>query len=242
MKLLVDVKRFDPKSGTPFYQQQYEVEAEPTDRLLDVLLRIKSLQDASLSFRYSCAHGVCGSDAMRINGVERLACKTILRDVAREGETVTLEPLRSMRVQRDLMVDQEDFFKKYRSVNPFLITGAAAPKREFTQLPAQRARFDDPTKCILCGACYSACPVIADKNPRFIGPAAIVQAGRFVFDSRDDGIEARLDPLDSTEGAWACENHFDCTKVCPRGIKVTKCINETKRAITAYQEKHHEAS
>ena len=242
MNITLRIQRFNPETDKACYFREYSVDADPADRVLDVLLYVKQHLDGSLAVRKSCAHGVCGSDAMRINGVERLACKTILRDVAREGETVTLEPLRSMRVQRDLMVDQEDFFKKYRSVNPFLITGAAAPKREFTQLPAQRARFDDPTKCILCGACYSACPVIADKNPRFIGPAAIVQAGRFVFDSRDDGIEARLDPLDSTEGAWACENHFDCTKVCPRGIKVTKCINETKRAITAYQEKHHEAS
>ena len=248
MKLLVDVKRFDPKSGAPSYQQQYEVEAEPADRLLDVLLKIKSLQDASLSFRCSCAHGVCGSDAMRINGKERLACKTLVRDVAAVGEgngqviepvRVQIDPLRHLPVLRDLIVDQAEFFRRSLTVTPFLLPAATASDREMLQAPQQQQQFEDATKCINCAACFSACPVL-EKNPRFLGPAAIVQAARFVEDSRDWGLAPRLDALDTPDGIWGCENHFECTRVCPREIKVTKLINLMKRRVTQELEKRGE--
>jgi len=248
MKLLVDVRRFDPKSGAPSYQQHYEVEAEPTDRLLDVLLRIKSLHDASLSFRFSCAHGVCGSDAMRINGKERLACKTLVRDVAGNAEgngqapepvRVQIEPLRHLPVLRDLIVDQSEFFRRSLTVTPFLLPAATASDREMLQAPQQQQQFEDATKCINCAACFSACPVL-EKNPRFLGPAAIVQAARFVEDSRDWGLAPRLDALDTPDGIWGCENHFECTRVCPREIKVTKLINLMKRRVTQEREKRGE--
>jgi succinate dehydrogenase / fumarate reductase iron-sulfur subunit len=246
MKLLVDVRRFDPRSGAPSYEQQYEVEAEPTDRLLDVLLRIKSLQDASLSFRYSCAHGVCGSDAMRINGKERLACKTLVRDVAGTDEAngqgavrVQIEPLRHLPVLRDLIVDQAEFFRRSLTVTPFLLPAATAAEKEILQAPQQQQQFEDATKCINCAACFSACPVL-EKNPRFLGPAAIVQAARFVEDSRDWGLAPRLDALDTPDGIWGCENHFECTRVCPREIKVTKLINLMKRRVTKEREKRGE--
>ncbi|MHC4283945.1 MAG: succinate dehydrogenase iron-sulfur subunit, partial [Planctomycetota bacterium] len=192
------------------------------------------------SFRKSCAHGVCGSDSMIINGVERLACKTLVQDVAEEENTVvTVEPLKSLPVQRDLMVDYEQFFGAYREVKPFLISARQAERAENIQTPAERNRFDDSTKCILCASCHSACPVVADKNVDFIGPAAIVQAARFVFDSRDEGLKPRLDVLDKANGVWPCENHFECTRVCPRGIKVTKNINLTKREIKTLKEKNN---
>jgi succinate dehydrogenase / fumarate reductase iron-sulfur subunit len=218
------------------------VEAEPTDRLLDVLLRIKSLQDASLSFRYSCAHGVCGSDAMRINGKERLACKTLVRDVAGTGAEpvgVQIEPLRHLPVLRDLIVDQAEFFRRSLTVTPFLLPAATAADREMLQAPQQQQQFEDATKCINCAACFSACPVL-EKNPRFLGPAAIVQAARFVEDSRDWGLAPRLDALDTPDGIWGCENHFECTRVCPREIKVTKLINLMKRRVTQEREKRGE--
>lgn len=242
MKIVLRIQRYDPQTDAAPQYRDYPVEAQAAARVLDTILYVKQHIDATLAFRRSCAHGVCGSDAMVINGTERLACKTLVKDVAAEGGVITIEPLRSMKVQRDLMVDQGTFFEKYRSVRPFLIPALPAPPkaRERVQTPQQRARFDDPTKCILCGACYSACPVIADTNPRFIGPAAVVQAARFVFDSRDAGIGERISVLDTPSGAWACENHFNCTKVCPRGIKVTKSINETKRAITADKERDHQ--
>jgi succinate dehydrogenase / fumarate reductase, iron-sulfur subunit len=242
MKIILRIRRYNPEAGVEPFYRDYEVEVEPSQRVLDAILFVKQRLDPTLAVRKSCAHGVCGSDAMRINGVERLACKTLVKDVARsDGDAVVLEPLRSMPVERDLMVSQEAFFAKYRSVSPFLIPAGAVSEKERPQSPRQRARFDEPTKCILCSACYSACPVLADKNPSFTGPAALVQAARFVFDSRDKGISERLDVLDAANGAWACENHFDCTRVCPRGIKVTKAINETKRAITAFKGGGHQA-
>jgi succinate dehydrogenase / fumarate reductase iron-sulfur subunit len=244
MKLSVDIARAEPGTGVAPRVQRYEVEADPTDRVLDVLHRIKSGMDATLTFRSSCAHGVCGSDAMRINGKERLACKTLVRDVAGDGPqpVITVEPLRHLPVQRDLLVDPSSFFQRIRSVSPFLLPaeGAAAPDgRETLQSEQQHAQFEDATKCISCAACFSACPVL-EKNPRFIGPAAIVQAARFVEDSRDWGLAPRLDALDSPDGIWACENHFECTRVCPREIKVTKLINLMKRRITQERERRGE--
>jgi succinate dehydrogenase / fumarate reductase iron-sulfur subunit len=139
------------------------------------------------------------------------------------------------------MVRQDGFFENYKSVKPFFVANEEKwpEEKEFIQSQEERALIDDPTKCILCGACYSACPVL-DTNPDFIGPAAIVQASRWVFDSRDKGLEARLDILDQPNGVWACENHFECTRACPREIKVTKLINFTKRAITSYREERGE--
>ena len=191
--------------------------------------------DGSLGLRKSCAHGICGSDAMVINGIERLACKTLIKDVADDNNSaITVEPLRCMPVQKDLMVDQGRFFETYRAVKPFLINEEPADGKERIQTPEERSRFDDATKCILCAACYSSCPVIQEKNPAFIGPAAVVNAARFLFDSRDRGMEERLPVLNDENGVWPCENHFNCTRVCPRDIKVTKNINLTKREIKNY--------
>lgn len=242
MKLTLEIQRYNPGADSKPYYQSYDVNVEPTDRVLDALMDIKRNQDGSLAFRRSCAHGVCGSDAMLIDGKNRLACKTLIQDVTDEnGATVRIQPLNHMAVQRDLMVSQDRFFENYRSVKPYFIPKAEhAPEHgEYVQSPEDRALFDEATKCILCSACYSACPVL-DKNPDFIGPAAIVQAARFVFDSRDAGLEARIDVLDSPNGVWPCENHFECTKACPREIKVTKLINQTKRAIKKYREERGE--
>ncbi len=239
MKIVLRIKRFNPETDEEPKFQDYSVEVEPTDRLLDCLMLIKRTMDGTLSFRKSCAHGVCGSDAMTINGIERLACKTLVQDVAEEdGVVITVEPLRSLPVQRDLMVDYTDFFKAYRLVKPFLFPIEKAPEKENIQSPEDRKKFDDPTKCILCASCQSACPVIAEGTD-FVGPAAVVQASRFVFDSRDKGIEPRLDVLDAPNGVWPCDNHLQCTRVCPRGIKVTKAINLTKREIKRFKEKDH---
>ncbi|HTZ52831.1 MAG TPA: succinate dehydrogenase iron-sulfur subunit [Spirochaetia bacterium] len=209
----------------------YALEVDPTASILDALLRVKDEQDGTLSFRRSCGHGVCGSDAMRIAGVERLACKTLVRDVAAaENAVVTVAPLAHLPVQRDLMVDQERFFERYRSVSPFLVARAPAGPAETEQTPKERAAFDDATSCILCASCWSACPVL-DQDAAYLGPAALVSAARFVFDSRDAGLPPRRAVLDDPHGAWGCENHFTCTRVCPREIKVTKNINALKRAL-----------
>jgi succinate dehydrogenase / fumarate reductase iron-sulfur subunit len=236
MKIVLRIRRFTPEKDPAPHDKDYLIEAEPTERILDLLIRIKSDQDGSLSFRKSCAHGVCGSDAMIIAGVERLACKTLVQDVARqENAIVTIAPLKFMPVQRDLMVDQGAFFEKFRAVKPYLINEERVPEKERIQSIAQRASFDDTTACILCASCYSSCPIL-ESNPRYIGPAALVQAARFAFDSRDTGLAERSSVLDPRYGAWACENHFNCTRVCPREIKVTKNINALKRAITRLKE------
>lgn len=237
MKIMLRISRYHPEKDDKSRLDDFEITAEPTDRLLDSLMHVKRNMDGTLSFRKSCAHGVCGSDAMTINGVERLACKTLVRDVAEsDGDVVTIEPLRSLPVQRDLMVDYARFFEFYRVVKPFLIPVQQVEHGETIQMPDERSKFDDTTKCILCASCHSACPVVAETDPDFIGPAAVVQAARFVFDSRDQGVGSRLDVLDDPHGVWPCENHFECTRVCPRGIKITKNINMVKRQIKAFKE------
>jgi succinate dehydrogenase / fumarate reductase iron-sulfur subunit len=237
VKITLRIQRYNPETDADPYWQDYTVEAEPTDRVLDALIYVKSHVDGTLAFRKSCAHGVCGSDAMIINGQERLACKTLVQDVADSASghgrqvTVTVEPLKHLPLLRDLMVDQDEFFARWRSVKPYQIVEQAAEGKERLQSPEERAAYDDPTQCILCASCYSACPVLDDENSRFVGPAAVAQAARFAFDSRDQGFEDRIEVLDHPDGVWACENHFQCTRVCPRGIKVTKNINLVKRKI-----------
>lgn len=232
MKVELKIFRFNPETDKESHFDTYKVDAEPTDRILDSLMHVYRNEDGSLAFRKSCAHGVCGSDAMRINGKERLACKTLIQDVAdAEGDTILIEPLRHMTVQKDLMVDQSEFLERFKKVSPFLIPLEEAPEKgEFIQSQIQRDAIDDATKCINCGACYSACPIL-ESNPDFLGPAALVHASRFIYDSRDKGLGARLEILDQPNGVWACDSHFECTRVCPRGIKITKLINMTKREI-----------
>ncbi len=176
MKLLMRIKRYDPEKDSKPYWASYSVEADPIDRLLDALNTIKWTQDGSLTYRRSCAHGVCGSDAMRINGRNRLACKVLARDV---GERVTIEPMLGFPVIKDLVVDLDQFFAKYESIKPYLITYDSEPGTERLQSPEQRARYDEGTKCILCGACTSSCPSIWG-NPDWVGPASIVNAHRFI--------------------------------------------------------------
>ncbi len=226
-RVTLAVLRFNPDTDSKPTMKEYVVESEPTDRVLDALNSIKWYQDGSLTYRRSCAHGVCGSDAMRINGVNRLACKVLMRDV---GERVTIEPLMGFRVIKDLVVDMEAFFAQFRSVLPYLINDEQPAHRERLQSVEEREVFDDTTKCILCAACTTSCPSFwADEN--FVGPAAIVNAHRFIFDSRDKGAAARLDRLNEREGVWRCRTIFNCTEACPREIRITKAIGEVKKAI-----------
>ena len=200
---------------------------EPTDRVLDLLNEIKWKLDGTLTYRRSCAHGVCGSDAMRINGRNRLACKVLVRDI---GEKMTIEPMMGFAVLRDLVVDMEPFFEKYKAVKPYLVNDDPAPVTERLQSPEERAAFDDTTKCILCAACTTACPPFW-SNPDFVGPAALVNAHRFIFDSRDKGGAERSDVISGREGVWRCRTVFNCTEACPRGIQVTKAMEEVKRKL-----------
>ena len=233
-RLTLRILRFNPETDEVPYYKEYGVEVEPTDRVLDALNMVKWYQDGAVTYRRSCAHGICGSDAMRINGVNRLACKVLMRDLlpkkASKQLTITIEPIRGLPVEKDLIVNMEPFFDAYRAVKPFLITSGNAPTKERVQSATDRARFDDTTKCILCACCTTSCPVYWSEGSYF-GPAAIVNAHRFIFDSRDEGAAERLDILNEVDGVWRCRTTFNCTEACPRGIQVTQAIQEVKRAL-----------
>jgi succinate dehydrogenase / fumarate reductase, iron-sulfur subunit len=221
------VKRYNPERDTKPHWQDFEVEMDDTDRVLDALHQVKWFQDGTLTFRRSCAHAVCGSDAMVINGENALACGKLIRDV---GLRITVEPIRGLPVIKDLVVDMEPFFAQYRAVLPYLVNTDDPGYKERHQSAEERERFDDTTKCILCAACTTSCPVYWG-NSSFVGPAAIVNAHRFIFDSRDQAGSERLEILNQRSGVFRCRTTFNCTSACPRGIKVTQAIEEVKRAI-----------
>jgi len=224
------VRRFNPEVSAEATWEDFQLEIDPKERVLDGLHKIKWDLDGTLTFRRSCAHGICGSDAMRINGKNRLACKTLIKDINPE-KPITVEPIKGLTVLKDLVVDMEPFFQAYRDVMPFLITkDTNEPTRERLQSAEDRERFDDTTKCILCAACTSSCPVFWNDG-QYFGPAAIVNAHRFIFDSRDEAGEQRLEILNDKDGVWRCRTTFNCTDACPRGIEVTKAIAEVKRAL-----------
>ncbi|MFI1972748.1 succinate dehydrogenase iron-sulfur subunit [Streptomyces cinnamoneus] len=223
------IRRFNPEVSAEATWQDFQVEIDPKERVLDGLHKIKWDLDGTLTFRRSCAHGICGSDAMRINGRNRLACKTLIKDINPE-KPITIEAIKGLTVLKDLVVDMDPFFQAYRDVMPFLITKGNEPTRERLQSAEDRERFDDTTKCILCAACTSSCPVFWNDG-QYFGPAAIVNAHRFIFDSRDEAGEQRLEILNDKDGVWRCRTTFNCTDACPRGIEVTKAIQEVKRAL-----------
>ncbi|MGC5343406.1 succinate dehydrogenase iron-sulfur subunit [Streptomyces sp. DT24] len=223
------IRRFNPEVSDEAMWQDFQIEIDPKERVLDALHKIKWDVDGSLTFRRSCAHGICGSDAMRINGKNRLACKTLIKDINPE-KPILIEAIKGLTVLKDLVVDMDPFFQAYRDVMPFLITKGNEPTRERLQSAEDRERFDDTTKCILCAACTSSCPVFWNDG-QYFGPAAIVNAHRFIFDSRDEGGEQRLEILNDRDGVWRCRTTFNCTDACPRGIEVTKAIQEVKRAL-----------
>lgn len=227
MQVHLKIRRFNPEKDEPPWWGEYDVEAEPTDRLLDALNYVKWYLDGTLTYRRSCAHGVCGSDAMVVNGSNTLACKALLKHL---GKSITVEPLRGLPVIKDLLVDLDGFFEQYRRAKPYFITHSPTPTKERLQSPEDRERFDDQTKCILCAACTTSCPSFW-ANPDYLGPAAIVNSARFIFDSRDEGGEERLKVLNSVDGVWRCRTIFNCVEACPRGINVTRAIGEVKKAL-----------
>ncbi|MFR9676231.1 succinate dehydrogenase iron-sulfur subunit [Streptomyces sp. TR06-5] len=223
------IRRFNPEISAEAVWEDFAVEIDPKERVLDALHKIKWELDGTLTFRRSCAHGICGSDAMRINGRNRLACKTLIKDL-NPSKPITVEAIKGLTVLKDMVVDMEPFFQAYRDVMPFLVTSGNEPTRERLQSAEDRERFDDTTKCILCAACTSSCPVFWNDG-QYFGPAAIVNAHRFIFDSRDEAGEQRLEILNDKDGVWRCRTTFNCTDACPRGIEVTKAIQEVKKAL-----------
>lgn len=227
MQVTLKIKRFNPERDKRPYWAEYTFEALETDRVLDLLHHVKWEIDGTLAFRRSCAHGICGSDAMLINGVNRLACKLLVRDT---GATISVEPIRGLPVIKDLIVDMEPFFDSYKAVLPYFINHDPPPPGERLQSPEEREIFDASTKCILCAACTTSCPVFW-TNGRYVGPAAIVNAHRFIFDSRDQGAAERLEVLNQSIGLWRCRTAYNCTEACPRDIPITEAIEQLKREV-----------
>ena len=229
--IVLKVRRYNPEFDSEAHWDEWPLTMYGTDRVLDALHKVKWELDGSLSFRRSCAHGVCGSDAMRINGRNRLACKTLLKDLDLD-KPIMVEPIKGLPCEKDLIVDMEPFFQSYREIMPFLVNDDHEPTYERYQSQEDRERFDDTTKCILCAACTSSCPIFWTDG-QYFGPAAIVNAHRFIFDSRDQAGDMRLEILNDKEGVWRCRTTFNCTEACPRGIQVTKAIAEVKKAVFA---------
>jgi succinate dehydrogenase / fumarate reductase iron-sulfur subunit len=230
MEVKVNILRYNPETDRKGHWEEYSLDAEPDERILDLLHKIKWFDDGSLSFRRSCAHGVCGSDAMVVNGENMLACQVLVKEVS---SPIKIEPIRGLPVIKDLVVNMETFFDSYKKVMPFLINDEEPGERERLQSPEDRDRFEDTTKCILCAACTTSCPVFWTADS-YVGPAAIVNAHRFVFDSRDKASKQRLEILKDVNGAFRCRTAFNCTTACPRGIQVTKAIEDVKRITLTF--------
>jgi succinate dehydrogenase / fumarate reductase iron-sulfur subunit len=217
--------RFNPDEDQKPYYKSYAVDVKEGMNVLDVLNEIKWKQDGTLTFRRSCRHGICGSCAMTINGLNRLACETQIRSLG--GGTIVVDPLRHFRVIKDLAVDMEVFFQKIEAVRPYFIAGTPPTDKERIQSVEDRKKIDGSYECILCGACTSSCPSYwADEE--FLGPAALLKAYRFVFDSRDEGWKERLPILDDRHGLWRCHTIFNCM-ICPKSLNPTWAIGELKK-------------
>ena len=219
------IYRYDPDANTAPYMQDYDIELAPTDHmLLDAILRIK-MEDDSLTIRRSCREGVCGSDAININGRNGLACITPVRSLK---EPVVLRPLPSLPVIRDLVVDMTSFFKQYHSIRPYLINDTPPPEKERLQSPEQREELDGVYECILCACCSTQCPSFWWNPDKFVGPAGLLQAYRFIADSRDLATEERLDDLNDPYRLFRCRTIMNCTEVCPKGLEPSRAIEKIR--------------
>ena len=221
------VFRFDPERDARPRLQNYDVQLKPSDRMvLDALVRLKE-QDDSISFRRSCREGVCGSDAMNINGLNRLACITPLKDLS---QPVTLYPLPAFPVVRDLIVDMTQFFAHYHAIKPYVVDDEPPPERERLQSPQEREKLNGLYECILCACCSSFCPSQWWNPEKFLGPAALLQAERFIIDSRDHATAERLEFLDDVYKLYRCRSIMNCTEVCPKHLNPAGAIERIKAA------------
>ncbi|MCW8840989.1 MAG: succinate dehydrogenase iron-sulfur subunit [Gammaproteobacteria bacterium] len=224
-----DIYRYNPETGARPRMQGFELaDIAPGMMLRDALLRIKAEQDESLTFRHSCGEGVCGSDALNINGKNGLACITPLESLR---QPVTVRPLPGMPVIRDLVVEMSQFYHHYRAVHPYLIVHEPEPEAEHLQSPAERERLDGLYECILCGCCSTACPSFWWNPDKFRGPAALLQAWRFLADSRDQATAMRLEELEGPYKLFRCHSIMNCTDACPKGLNPTRAIGLIKQLM-----------
>ena len=222
------IQRYNPEKDEKPYFQDYDLEIGPSDRmLLDALVRIKALDD-TLSLRRSCREGVCGSDAMNINGKNRLACITKLSDLK---EPVVIRALPGLPIVRDLIVDMTQFFAQYHSVKPYVIDDRPMPERERLQSPAEREQLDGLYECILCACCSTACPSFWWNPDKFVGPAGLLQAYRFIADSRDTATNERLDDLEDPYRLFRCHTIMNCVDVCPKGLNPSLAIGRIRSLL-----------
>jgi succinate dehydrogenase / fumarate reductase iron-sulfur subunit len=225
----VDIFRYDPDSHLNPHMQRYELELGGSDRmLLDVLGRIKSM-DETLAYRRSCREGICGSDAMNINGKNGLACLANMQELPAH---IVLRPLPGLPVVRDLIVDMTQFFTQYRSVRPWLINDDPPPERERLQSPEERDELDGLYECILCACCSTACPSFWWNPDRFVGPAGLLQAYRFIVDSRDQATAQRLTDLEDAYRLFRCRTIMNCVDVCPKELNPARAIGEIRSMLT----------
>ena len=228
--IVIRVKRYEPGKG--FYSSEYEVAITRYSTVLDALTKIIETQDPTLAVRYSCRMGICGSCGMVINGVPKLACETNIMELG--VDRIDVEPMYNLKILRDLVTDMGDFFKKHRSVKPYLVRKDEEEQfraaEEYRQTPDQLENYLPFAYCIKCGLCVAACPVVAEKQ-WFVGPQALAQAYRWYADSRDQGGVSRLELVDSFEGVWSCEFAGSCSRVCPKGVDPALAIQILKTEI-----------
>ncbi|MEE9445754.1 MAG: succinate dehydrogenase iron-sulfur subunit [Cocleimonas sp.] len=229
------IYRYNPEIEAQPFEQPFELPDEQVEEgmmVLGALLKLKE-QDETLSFRRSCQEGVCGSDGMNINGTNGLACVTLLSDLK---EPVELRPLPGMPVVRDLVVNMEPFFKQYKAVKPWLIVDEEPePESERRQSIEDREKLDGLYECILCGCCSAACPSYWWNPDKFMGPAALLQASRFIQDTRDEAKAERLEQLDDAYKLFRCHTIMNCVQVCPKGLNPTKAIGQIKKEMLAHK-------
>lgn len=224
------IYRYDPEQDQEPRMQEYELDLEKSGSvmLLDALMELKNTQDSSLSFRRSCQEGVCGSDGMNINGKNGLACITALSSLK---SPIVLKPFPGMPVIRDLIVDMTQFFSNYEKAKPFLLNVKPPPAKERLQSPKDREKLDGLYECILCGCCTSSCPSYWWNPDKFLGPAALLQAARFILDTRDDQTRERLEQLSDAYKVFRCRGIMNCTDVCPKGLNPTQAISSIRHEM-----------
>jgi succinate dehydrogenase / fumarate reductase iron-sulfur subunit len=228
--LKVEVYRYNPETDSAPYMQKYEVDTQGKDLMVLDVLELLKAQDPSLAFRRSCREGVCGSDGMNISGKNGLACVKPVSE-SLKGNTLVLRPLPGLPVIRDLVIDMAQFYAQYKKIEPYLQNDTPAPAIERLQSPEDRAKLDGLYECILCACCSTSCPSFWWNPDKFIGPAGLLQAYRFLADSRDTATESRLAKLDDPFSVFRCHGIQNCVSVCPKGLNPTRAIGHIRNML-----------